>query len=471
MERIKFGTSGWRGVIAREFTFERAALVVGAIATYLRETGEAAAGVLVACDPRFMGREFAEAAARQLADNGIDVYLCDRPTPTPAVSLLLLEMRLAGGVNFTASHNPARYQGLKFSPSWGGPAMPDTTARIEDLAAGYMKEGLPSSGAVRGKIRDLDPVPGYLAGLGRAVDLGRVAETDIPLVYDALYGAGAGFLDAALEAAGCQVEVIHAEPDPTFGGGPPDPSEERLTALSARVREIGGMGLATDGDADRFGIVGPDGRFYQPNTVLALLADYVLRRRKMDGDLARSVATTHMLDTVAGAFGRRCHETPVGFKYIGEMIHQGRLALGGEESAGMSIGGHIPEKDGILACLLTAEMSAVTGKSMPELKADLDQRYGSVVTRRVNMPMDEAGSGRLREILAAPPQRVGSFEAHRMVTVDGTKWIFADGSWTLLRLSGTEPVARLYLEAPTEEAVGRMKEAFGAWIAEYGGEG
>jgi phosphomannomutase len=378
-------------------------------------------------------------------------------------------MGLGGAVNFTASHNPAQYQGLKFSPSWGGPALPETTGRIEELCGIYLEAGLPGTGVSKGQIAEFDPVPAYAAKLSEMVDIGLISSSGLPLAFDALYGAGAGFLDVILEEAGCGAHLLHTENDPTFGGGPPEPSEERLKELALHVQKTGGLGISTDGDADRFGILGAGGEFYQPNTILALLADYVLGQRKMAGDLARSVATTHQLDTVAAAYGRRCHETPVGFKYIGEMIHRGELALGGEESAGMSIGGHIPEKDGILACLLVAEMVAAAGREMADLKSDLDTRFGLLHTERVNMAIDDEISARMASVLAAPPTEVGGYHAAELVTVDGTKWLFEDGSWTLLRLSGTEPVARLYVEAASKETFEGLKEAFGSWIMK--GEG
>ncbi|MDT8395849.1 MAG: phosphoglucomutase/phosphomannomutase family protein [bacterium] len=462
---IKFGTSGWRGIIADEFTFERARFVTAAIARYMVESGEARRGVLVGHDTRFMGEDFAADAARILSGMGLAVYLCAEPVPTPAVAYLILSRGLGGGVNFTASHNPSNYQGIKFSTSWGGPALPETTGRIEELVRQYREQGLPPRSPKPGRVETVDPAPEYLARLSSIVDLGLVARSGPPVFYDALYGTGAGYLDRVLEDAGCSVTTIHGNPDPLFGGAPPEPSEGRLAQLAGIVAENKGLGLSTDGDADRFGIVGSAGEFYPPNTVLALLADYLIRVKGVQGDLARSVATTGLLDTIAAAHGRRCYETPVGFKYIGQMISGDRLVMGGEESAGMSVRGHVPEKDGILACLLVAEMVAAAGRTLSELAAELADRYGPRFSKRVNLPLTEELVTGLRELLETPPREVGGQEARDLVTIDGTKWVFDDRTWVLLRLSGTEPVARLYVEADREERVADLTRAFRKWIS------
>ncbi len=480
MSEIKFGTSGWRGIIADEVTFERARLVTAAIARYMEESGEASRGVLVGHDTRFMGEDFSADAARVLSSMGLTVYLCSEPVPTPAVAYLILSRGLGGGVNFTASHNPSNYQGIKFSPSWGGPALPETTGRIEELVRKFQEEGLPLDSSSKdsppagspavgspavGSIITIDPAPEYLKGLSAHVDLELIARSGLPLFFDALYGTGAGYLDRILTEAGCQVTTIHGNRDPLFGGAPPEPSESRLVELAGMVANSSGLGLSTDGDADRFGIVGSAGEYYSPNIVLALLADYLIRVKGIPGDLARSVATTGLLDTIAAAHGRQCHETSVGFKYIGQMISRDQLVLGGEESAGMSIRGHVPEKDGILACLLVTEMVASTGQTLAELVADLEDRYGPRYSSRVNLALTDELVLRLRELLEAPPLEIGGANARELVTVDGTKWVFDDNTWVLLRLSGTEPVARLYVEAESEEKMVSLSRLFESWIS------
>lgn len=468
LNEIKFGTSGWRGIIAGEFTFERSRLVITAIARYLSETGEAKQGVLVGHDTRFMAEDFAADAAGILSDYGIDVLLCTDPVPTPAVSALILKRGMGGAVNFTASHNPGKYQGIKFSPSWGGPALPESTRIIEDNVRSFQQKGLPSAGKHKGRIETLDPVPEYIELLRKTVNMEVIARSGVRVAFDALYGTGAGYLDRVLEESGCSVDTIHSSPDPLFGGYPPEPSEERLAELATLVSAEADLGLSTDGDADRFGILGNGGEFYTPNSILAILADYLIRIKETPGDLGRSVATTRQLDDIASAFGRKCHETPVGFKYIGQMISEGRLAMGGEESAGMSIRGHIPEKDGILACLLITELVASTGKPLSEIYDSLQDTYGRRYSVRVNVELTEELVASLHRILASPPSEVGGFTASDMVTIDGTKWNYLGGDWVLLRLSGTEPVARIYVEASDPEKLANLEKAFTGWVMAHG---
>ena len=437
---------------------------MAAIAHHLSDSGDGSRRVLVGYDTRFLAEEFAADAARLLSELGISVLLCSEPVPTPAVSALILKRKLGGAINFTASHNPGNYQGIKFSPSWGGPALPDSTRIIEEKVEEYQVDGLPKVSAARGSVETIDPVPEYLEQLRSKVDLDLIARSGLRIAFDALYGAGGNYLDRVLEEADCSVRTIHCNRDPLFGGGSPEPSEERLSELAQVVSEEADLGLSTDGDADRFGVLGEKGEFYTPNRILAVLADYLLRIKNTKGDLARSVATTGQLDTIAEALGRKCHETPVGFKYIGQMISQGRLAMGGEESAGMSMRGHVPEKDGILACLLVAELLASTGKPLSTIDRLLQETYGQRYSVRVNLELNDELVSSLRQILDSPPLEVGGFKATELVTVDGTKWCYEGGDWVLLRLSGTEPVARVYVETRDPGKLKNLEKAFVGWI-------
>ena len=437
---------------------------MAAIAHYLSDSGEKNRGVLVGYDTRFLAEEFAADAAGQLSELGINVLLSSGPVPTPAVSAVILERGLGGAINFTASHNPGNYQGIKFSPSWGGPALPDVTRIIEEKVEEYQRVGLPRPPAARGRVETIDPVPEYLDLLRSKVDLDLIARSGLRIAFDALYGAGGNYLDRVLEEAGCSIRTIHRNRDPLFGGGAPEPSEGRLSDLAQIVSEEADLGLSTDGDADRFGILGEKGEFYTPNSILAMLSDYLLGTKNTKGDLARSVATTAQLDAIAAAFGRKCHETPVGFKYIGQMISQGRLALGGEESAGMSIRGHVPEKDGILACLLVAELMASTDKPLSVIDRQLQETYGQRFSVRINLELTDELVFSLKQILDSPPLEVGGITATSLVTVDGTKWIYEGGDWVLLRLSGTEPVARVYVESSDQGRLEGFEKAFVSWI-------
>ncbi len=466
MRRIAFGTSGWRGIFCEDFTFENVKVVTQAIADHLRAEGTSAGGVVIGYDARFMGERFAHEAARVLAGSGIPSFVCDRDTPTPVIAFEILRRKAAGGINFTASHNPPEYNGLKFSPAWGGPALPQTTGDIEKRANAMLGEicyrEMPLDAAVKaGLVESIDPRAPYFEALRKLVDLSAIAGAGIKIAVNPLYGTGRGYLDALLREAGVPIVTLNDHRDPYFGGLPPEPSESHIADFINLVREDPAitLGLATDGDADRYGVVDGDGGFIEPNYVLALLFDYLIRVKKKRGDAARSVATSHFLDAVARQYGVEVHETPVGFKFIGEFIRDDAILIGGEESAGLTVRGHVPDKDGILACLLVAEMVAVTGKSLRELLADLYRRVGEFHTRRRNLrltPELEAGYGAR---IGTLPSELAGVKVSEVVTLDGVKLLLADGSWVLFRKSGTEPVVRLYGEADNP---GRLGELMGA---------
>jgi phosphoglucomutase len=474
---IKFGTSGWRGVLAKDFTVDRVRIVVRAIADEVARTGGAARGVLLAYDGRFLSEMLLEEAASVLAAAGVKAFLTERPTPTPTVSFEILRRQAAGAVNFTASHNPPEYNGVKFSPDWGGPALPETTRRIEAGASAMLRDGaaprgLPLEEARRaGLVETVDPREPYLARLGELVDLAAIRRAGLRVLYDPMYGAARGYLDEALRRARVPVEVIHDARDPYFGGRPPEPARANIPELTEAVRSAGGrlLGLANDGDADRFGVVDLDGAFIEPNALLALLADYLCGERRVDGWIARSVATTHLLDAVAAKHGRELKETPVGFKYIGEMIRDDRLCMGGEESAGFSMRGHVPEKDGILACLLAAELVARRGKPLGEQLGALMREVGTFYTRRENLRLTPAQKEAFGRKLEALPDRFGGLPVERVESVDGKKIRLAGDAWLLTRESGTEPVVRLYGEARDEATLVRIMDAGRAFV--LGGAG
>ena len=466
MTKIKFGTSGWRGILADEFTFENVRIVTQAICDHIREKGEREKGVVIGYDTRFMGRKFALESAEILAANGIKAFLCKRDVPTPVIAFEIIRRKAAGGINFTASHNPPEYNGLKFSSSWGGPALPETTGEIERRANEMMgemtyREVSLNKGMDEKLIEIIEPKDSYLKEIREKVDVGVLK--GMKVAVDHLYGTSRDYLDSVLKEAGCEVVRFHEYPDPTFGGKPPEPSEENIHDLIEKVRSDNtiSIGLATDGDADRFGIVDRGGIYIEPNYIVALLLDYLIRTRKWSGGVARSVATTHLIDRVAARHGIEVYETPVGFKYIGELISEDKLIIGGEESAGLTIKGHVPEKDGILACLLVAEMVAREGKSVTEMLNNLYSEVGTVLTRRVNIHLQ--GSG-LKDRLKTLPSSFAGLKVDKVVTIDGTKLILSDGSWVLIRPSGTEPVVRFYAESFSQEGLDRLTEAGKAFI-------
>ncbi|AJE02915.1 phosphoglucomutase/phosphomannomutase family protein [Geobacter pickeringii] len=470
MYRIAFGTSGWRGILCEDFTFENVKVVTQAIADHVTAIGERDKGLIVAYDTRFMGERFAKETARVLAGSGIKAYFCKRDTPTPVVSFEILRRGAAGAINFTASHNPPEYNGIKFSPSWGGPALPETTGDIERRANEMLgevcyRELALDEAARSGLLEEIDPRRTYLAELEKKVDFAAIAGLGTVAV-NALYGTGRGYLDEPLTAHKVSVRTMNMHRDPYFGGFPPEPSEKYIQDFINLVKGDPAirLGIATDGDADRFGIIDEDGTFIEPNYIIALLLDYLVRVRKMTGAVARSVATSHLVDAVARKHGIEVIETPVGFKYIGELISQDRIIIGGEESAGLTIKGHVPEKDGILACFLVAEMVAREGMSVKRLLERLYGEVGTFVTKRENITLSpELEAGYAAKQHQAPGEFAG-LKVRETVTVDGSKFILEDGSWLLFRKSGTEPVVRLYGEASSAERLAAVMAAGKAFI-------
>ncbi len=471
MSQIKFGTSGWRGILCEDFTLDNVRVVTQAIADYMRAEGLANKGVLIGYDARFMGADFARETARVLAGAGIKAYLCNRDTPTPVIAHELLRRGLAGAINFTASHNPYNYNGIKFSPAWGGPALPETTGDIEKRANEMLgelvfKDLSLDKAAAQGLFELVDPRPAYFATLRKLIDFDAIAASGMKLAVNPLYGSGRDYLDTLLEEAGVAIVKINQHLDPYFGGEPPEPAEAHIADFIELIKSDNSiaLGVATDGDADRFGIVDADGSYIEPNYILALLFDYMIRRKGMRGNAARSVATSALIDAVAKYHGVEVLETPVGFKYIGEYISENKILIGGEESAGLSIRGHVPEKDGILACLLVAEMVAVEKRSLRELLNDLYSRVGEIYTRRINISLSPELEAALPGKLQNPPEEIGGRKITEIIRIDGNKYLFDDGSWMLFRKSGTEPVVRLYGEAGTAESLTELIKAGEAFI-------
>ncbi|MGD0843481.1 MAG: phosphoglucomutase/phosphomannomutase family protein [Geobacteraceae bacterium] len=465
MRRIAFGTSGWRGILCEDFVFENIKIVTRAIADHVIAGGERDKGIIVGYDTRFMGERFAREAARVLTCAGIKTYICRRDVPTPVIAYEILRRNCAGAINFTASHNPPEYNGIKYSPAWGGPALPETTRDIERRANEMLGEScrreLPLNQDVHvGLLEEIDPQDAYLNDLAEKVDFATIARLGAVAV-NPLYGTGRGYLEGPLMAQNMKVNLLNAHPDPYFGGYPPEPAEKYMTDFINVVKGDPSikLGLATDGDADRFGIVDKDGSFIEPNYIIALLLDYLVRNRKMTGGVARSVATSHLIDAVAAKHGVEVFETPVGFKYIGELISKDKIIIGGEESAGLSIKGHVPEKDGILACFLVAEMVAREGLTVKKLLERLYDQVGRFITKRENISLSPQLDEKFPGKMEASPETFAGSKVREMVTIDGNKFILEDGSWLLFRKSGTEPVVRLYGEAATEERLEALMKA------------
>lgn len=446
---IRFGTSGWRSIIADDFTFANVRRVTEAICSYLKESNSTGSQTLIiGNDSRFMGEKFAAVAAEIAAKKGFRVLKCTGTTPTPAISFAIRSENAAGGINFTASHNPPEYQGIKFSSSDGAPALPEVTKRIEEL----IENPAVLEDAAGGLIEDYDARPGYLDDLKTKVRMDLLSQGKGRYAYDPLWGTGRGYLDKMLKDAGLEVKTIHDWRDVTFGGQAPEPGEEHIDELRGLVKwDRLTLGLATDGDADRFGVIDSDGSFITPNQLIAILTDYLAESRGWTEGVARSVATSHLVDRVAKERGLKLYETPVGFKYIGELINKGEVILGGEESAGLSIKGHYPEKDGILACLLAAEAVTVRGASLTEQLNELYGRVGKLESGRIGVRLTPEVAAKLKEKLAQEPAEIGGRRVESINRLDGVKFLFADNSWMLMRPSGTEPMVRIYAESENRD--------------------
>lgn len=467
MSKITFGTSGWRAILAEDFTFANVKIAVAAIARHLQQTGETGKGLVVAGDYRFLSEEFIKATVQVLAGHGITSYVCPVGTPTPTVSYELIRRKTAGSINFTASHNPAQYQGLKFNGSDGGPAPVQVTLALETLAEtiGSKGEKIPEmpydQAQAKGLAVPIDPKEEYFKRVREIVDFDSLKKARLRIVADLMHGNGLGYLETLLQEGGVNVKTLHANRDPLFGGHHPEPGPAELAEATQLVRSWPAhLGLANDGDADRFGIIDSDGTYITPNEVLAILFDHLLKTRDWKGCVVRTVATTHLIDAIAQAHDVPLRETPVGFKYIAEIMAKEPIVIGGEESGGLTVHGHVPEKDGILACLLMAEVVAREGKNLSSVLKALHQQYGAYYGDRLNLKLREG----LKEVMTArlkdnPPSEIAGRKVAEIVRKDGTQFLLEGGEWLMVRFSGTEPLMRCYMEARTPEGLEKLRIA------------
>ncbi|MBK4731533.1 phosphoglucomutase/phosphomannomutase family protein [Oxynema sp. CENA135] len=456
-DEIKFGTDGWRGIIARDFTFANVRKVTRAIAAYLETAYSKDRPVLIGYDPRFLAEDFARTSAEVLVDLGWTVKMVDRDCPTPVIAYNARHLNSAGALMFTASHNPAPYCGIKYIPDYAGPATPEITDTI--VANIASASDAPASGQHLDKISSFDPQPDYLQFLYTLLDVETLRKAKLKVKYDALYSTSRGYLDKVLEYCGCEVESFHTWRDVLFGGGMPEPKGEMLVGLVESVKKDNAdLGLATDGDSDRFGIVDERGNVLTPNTILLLLARHLIKNKGKKGAIVRTVATTHLLDTLAEKYGLTLYETAVGFKYVGEKMRETEVLIGGEESGGLSIIGHIPEKDGILADMLVAEAIAYEGKPLSQLVEEaIAEAGGPLYNTRLDLHLTEAHKAAvLAEFPQKPPSEVAGIAVKEVGRKDGIKLYLEDGGWILLRPSGTEPLIRVYVETDSEEKLSKI---------------
>jgi phosphoglucomutase len=464
--QIKFGTSGWRAVMAEEFTFANVERAVQGIARYVSSQKSQGAKVIVGRDPRFLGETFCGMAAEILSKRGITPLMITEPAPTPAISYAVIQSKADGAINFTASHNPPEYNGIKFSTPDGAPALPEVTKAIEaEIAEFDSNPETAQTAKAEVQSQSIDPRRMYLSRLREIVDLDAIKKAGIKVAFDPMWGAARGYSDAFLREAGIPVATVHDTRDVLFGGHAPEPDDHLLEDLRIKMRETGAaIGIATDGDADRFGIVDEDGTFLQPNYVIALLFNYLVETRGWKNGVGKSVATTNLINALAEKHGIELHETPVGFKYIGELIKADKILIGGEESAGLSIRKHVPEKDGVLAGLLCCEMVARQGASLGAQLKQVFAKVGSYFPLRENFRLTPEVKQKFTEKLRSDPNEFHGIKVARAVRTDGLKLVLADGSWVCYRLSGTEPVVRVYSEAGSMESLAKLSQAAKAWI-------
>lgn len=463
MTEIRFGTDGWRGVIARDFTFDNLSVVTQATVDYLRKEGLDQRPLVIGYDRRFLSREFARHVASIAAGNGIRVLFADRVTPTPILSWSVRDEGAGAGVMITASHNPPEYNGFKIKESFGGSARPSTTRAIEETVArnrssGRRIESIPfAEGVSSGRITLFDPFPSYLDQLERFVDLEAIRAARLTVALDPMHGAGSGVLSRLIDG----VTEIHDEENPGFGGVPPEPTPDHLKELGDVVRQGKfHVGLALDGDADRIGAVDENGEFFSSHMIFTVVLKHLVERRGMRGGVVKTVSTTRMVDALCERYGLPLHETPIGFKHICELMLPGGILMGGEESGGIGIASHLPERDGVLLALLLLETVALTGKGLRRQLDDIMAEIGHFSYRRIDLSIDDA---RKRALIATLTDRLpADIDGIPVVGTnvsDGFKFLFADGSWLLIRPSGTEPVLRLYAEASGERLVERLLTA------------
>ena len=461
MTSIKFGTDGWRGIIAEDFTFANARVVAQAIARYVVRCEDARKGVIIGYDHRFASDGIAAAAAEVVCASGTPVFLTDKPCPTPAVSLLVRQSGAAGGLMITASHNPYQWNGIKYKASYGSSALPSIVAQIENDLAVVQKENVPPLPPRKNLIQPLEPRAPYLDALEKLVDWKRLRDAKFRFVFDPMHGSAAGLLPELFQRNGIHCDEIRGTRDPRFGGVHPEPIEPHVEALRQAV--LSGKfdaGLCADGDGDRIGAIDRDGTFINPHQILALLVWHLAGTRNLPGDIAKTFSVTKLIDKLAAKFGRKLYETPIGFKYICELMLEQNILIGGEESGGIGTNLYLPERDATVSALFLAELMAWHGKSLGEMLAALHAEFGEYHYGRVDLDLKPGqkekaiahfSNGKLSRILDLP--------LARQEDMDGIKLYLGDAGWVMVRASGTENLLRVYSETSKPETTRRVLEA------------
>jgi len=458
---IKFGTDGWRGVIAEDFTFANARIVAHAIARYVVRGEDARKGVIVGYDHRYASDRVAAAGAEVISASGTPVWLTDKPCPTPTVSFLVRHQKAAGGMVITASHNPYRWNGIKYKASYGSSALPSIVAQIEKELAGVLEKGVPPLPPRRDLIQSLDPRAPYLEALEKLVDWKRLREAKLRFIFDPMHGAAAGLLPELLRRNGISCDEIRGTRDPRFGGVHPEPIEPHIEALRQAVRAGKyDAGFCADGDGDRIGAIDRAGAFVTPHQILALLVWHLAGTRKLPGDIAKTFSVTKLIDKLAAKFGRKLHEVPIGFKYICELMLEQNILIGGEESGGIGTSLYLPERDATVSALFLAELLAWHGKSLGELLAALHAEFGEYHYGRVDLELKPGQKEKAMEHFSdGKLNRVLDFPVVQRENLDGIKLYLGETGWVMVRASGTENVLRIYCETAEPETTRRVLEA------------
>jgi len=451
---IKFGTDGWRARIAEEFTFDNVRRVSLAHASVLK--GENLSRVLVGYDWRFRSEDFALSVFRVMKSEGLEVRLAGSACTTPMVSFGVKYLGYDGGVMITASHNPPQYNGYKIKEKFGGSATPEFIRKVEKALSSV---GEPKEAPYEPEYQELRKH--YVEKVRSFFDLDLFREREMLVVHDPMHGTASGLLEYILRDTKVSVVSIRKNRDPLFGGNPPEPIERYMGITKEKVRALGaGLGIANDGDGDRIALVDERGNYVNTQLIYALLLLHVLENKGMRGLVVKTVSTTYLAERIAQAFGVPIREVGVGFKNINEVLLSGeRVVFGGEESGGYGFPHFLPERDGIFSALNILELLYLKGKSLSEVIREIEERFGSSSYARVDLRADERAKGRIEELKKNPPERVGSFVVKDVITIDGVKFVFGDGSWLLMRASGTEPLIRVYAESPNEERTRELLSA------------
>jgi len=461
---IRFGTDGWRGIIAQDFTFDNVRICAQGVADYLKQAELASRGLVIGYDTRFASEDFASAAAEVVAANGIKVYLCPRATPTPAISFGVITQKAGGAIIITASHNTAKWNGFKYKSEDGSSAPTEVEARLEKnisriVASAKEVNKLPLAKALeQGIVESLDLAPIYFQQLARLIDLNNIRQASLKIVVDSMYGAGIGYFKRLLEGGTTKVTEINGERNPLFPGIQPEPIAVNLAKLSAAVKQQkADVGMATDGDADRIGIIDEKGTFITPLQLFALLSLYLLETRGERGAIVKTLTTTSMLYRLGKIFDVPIYETLVGFKYVAPIMLRENALIGGEESGGYGFRGHIPERDGILAGLYFLDMMTRIGKTPSELLDYLHSKVGFHYYHRIDVKFPaEERQAVIKRVKDSLPQSIDGVKVVRINTDDGFHIVLADTTWLLIRFSGTEPLLRIYGESDSQARVERL---------------